>query len=252
MVLAMLENKLEKIGLSKAEAKLYLAMIRLGSSTSGPVIKETGLRKSTVYESLNRLLEKGLVSYVIKNNIRFFEAADPDRLIDFIEEQKRELEESKDEIKKIVPDLKSMQSSPKPHAEAHVFLGVEGFKTMRRDVLKHAKGGHLLLGAISREPAVMPHFWTYFNKERIRRGIKLRMLHQRNTKEKPIRGELIELRFLPKEIIIPAVINIYGDRVVSMFWKENYPVCFMVINKNIADAYRKYFEILWKISSSKQ
>jgi sugar-specific transcriptional regulator TrmB len=245
----MIENKLERIGLSKAEARLYTALIRLGSSTTGSIIKETGLRKSTVYESLSRLLEKGLVSYVIKNNVKFFEAADPDRLVDFIEEQKRELDENRDEIKKIVPDLKSMQSSPKPHAEAHVLLGVEGFKTMRRDVLKHAKNEHLMLGAISREPVVMPHFWTYFNKERIRRGIKLRILHQQNTKEKPMRGEMIDLRFLPKEIIIPAVINVYGDRVVSLLWKENYPICFMLINKDIADAYRKYFEILWNMSS---
>lgn len=248
----MFEDKLKNIGLSKAEAKLYLSMIKLGSSTAGAITKETGLRKSTVYESLSRLLEKGLVSYVIKNNIKFFEAADPDMLVDFIDEKKRELEESKSEIKKIVTDLKSLRSQLKPHAEAHVFLGIEGFKTMRRDVLKHAKGEHLLLGAISREPVVMPHFWTYFNKERIRLGIKMRILHQLNTREKPVRSEMIDIRFLPKEITIPTVINIYGDRVVSLLWKENYPVCFMLINKDIADAYRKYFEILWKISSSKQ
>jgi sugar-specific transcriptional regulator TrmB len=248
----MIENELGRIGLSKAESKLYLAMIKLGSSTTGSIIKETGLRKSTVYESLNRLLEKGLVSYVIKNNIKFFEAADPDRLVDFIEEQKHELDETEDDIKKILPELKSMQISLKPHAEAHVLLGIEGFKTMRRDLLKHAKGEHLMLGAISREPVVMPHFWTYFNKERIKHGIKVRVLHQQNTKEKPMRGDMIELRFLPKGVVIPAVINIYGDRVVSLFWKENYPICFMIISKDIADAYRKYFELLWKMSSHKQ
>src|SRR3989338_7083739 len=120
----MIGDELGRIGLSRAESKLYLAMIRLGSSATGSIVKETGLRKSTVYESLNRLLEKGLVSYVIKNNIKFFEAADPDRLVDFIEEQKRELDESKDDIKKIMPELKSMQSSLKSHAEAHVLLGI--------------------------------------------------------------------------------------------------------------------------------
>lgn len=248
----MLEGKLERIGLSKAEVKLYLAMISLGSSTSGAIIKETGLRKSTVYESLNRLIEKGLASYVIKNNIKFFEAADPDRLVDFIDDQKRELEESRTDINKIIPDLKSMRSPLKPHAEAHVLVGVEGFKTMRRDVLKNAKGEHLVLGAISRELIVMPHFWTYFNRERIKAGIKMRVLHQQNTKDKPMQGENIELRFLPKDITIPSVINIYGDRVVSLLWKENYPICFMLINSSIADAYRKYFEILWKTSSKKR
>src|SRR3989338_328236 len=127
--LTMLEEKLEKVGISKAEARLYLALTRLGSSSTGAIIKETGLRKSTVYESLGRLMEKGLVSYVIKNNIKFFEASDPERLVDFIDEKRREMEESKDDIRKILPDLKSMGNALKPHAEAHVLFGIEGFKT---------------------------------------------------------------------------------------------------------------------------
>ncbi|MBI4170575.1 MAG: helix-turn-helix domain-containing protein [Candidatus Aenigmarchaeota archaeon] len=247
----MLEDRLERIGLSRAEVKIYLALIRLGSSTTGAIIKETGMRKSTVYESLNRLLEKGLVSYVIKNSVKFFEAADPERIVDFIEEQKRELEENEANIKSVMPDLKSMRNPLKPHAEAHVLVGAEGFKTMRRDVLKNAKGEHLMLGAISREPAVMPHFWKFFNRERMKHCIKMRVLHQQGTKEKPMKTELMEMRFLPKAITIPAVINIYGDRVVSLLWKEDYPICFMLINKDISDSYRKYFEILWKMSSRK-
>ena len=119
---------------------------------------------------------------------------------------------------------------------------------MRRDVLKNAKGEYLMLGAISREPVVMPHFWTYFNKERARLGIKIRTLHQQNTRDKLVRVEMMKMRFLPKDITIPAVINIYGDRVVNLLWKEEYPICFMLINKDISDSYRKYFEILWKIS----
>lgn len=247
----MINNELEKMGLSKAEANVYISLLKIGSSTAGSVIKENGLRKSTVYESLGRLLEKGLVSYVIKNNTKYFQATDPDKLLDFLEERKREIDENKEQIKNIMPELRSIGSPLKPKAEAHVFLGIEGFKTMRRDVLKNADKELLLLGAISREPNAMPHFWTYFNRERLKQKIKIRVLHQRNTREKPLHLKLSELRFLSKEVTIPTVINVYGDRVVSLLWKENQPVCFMLINKDIADAYRKYFEILWKISSQK-
>ena len=57
-----------------------------------------------------------------------------------------------------------------------------------------------------------------------------------------------EKRFLPAHISNPAVINIYGDRVVNVLWKGNYPICFVMANKDIADAYRKYFDMLWKVS----
>ena len=247
----MMEKELELAGLSGAEARVYLALLKIGSCTSGAVIKETSLRKSTIYECTGRLMEKGLGSFVIKNNVKFFEAANPSRLIDFLDEKKRLLDKEKTRVKKILPKLMSIQAQVLPRAEAHVFFGVEGFKTMRRDVLKNAGGELLMLGAIYREPKAMPVFWNSFNKERIKREIRLKILYQQSAKMGKDAGKFLDQRFLPKDVSIPAVINVYGDRVINIVWKENYPICFMLINKSIADSYRKYFELLWKMSSKK-
>ena len=59
----------------------------------------------------------------------------------------------------------------------------------------------------------------------------------------------METKFLPKEYSSPAVINIYGDKVVNVLWKEDNPICFMIINKDIADSYRKWFKLLWKTAT---
>jgi len=59
---------LEKIGLSKAEIKVYTTLLGLGSSPSSKIVHETSLRKSTVYDSIRRLQEKGLVSFIIKDS----------------------------------------------------------------------------------------------------------------------------------------------------------------------------------------
>ena len=58
----------------------------------------------------------------------------------------------------------------------------------------------------------------------------------------------METRFLSKEYSGPAVINIYADRVVNILWQGETPICFMIINKAIADSYRKWFDLLWKYS----
>lgn len=97
---------LEKIGLSKAEIKVYLALLELGSTASGRIVKETELRKSTVYESIRRLQDKGLVSYVVKDSMRYFEAAQPGRILDFLAEEKRKLTETEKEAQSLVEDLK--------------------------------------------------------------------------------------------------------------------------------------------------
>jgi HTH-type transcriptional regulator, sugar sensing transcriptional regulator len=245
---------LEEVGLSKAEINVYLSLLELGSVPSGKLVRETGIIKSTVYETIRRLQEKGLVSYIIKDGMKHFEAQQPERIIDFIDEQKRKLDETKKDAETLILDMKKGLNLLKPTAEAHVLEGIEGFKAMRRDALRHAKGELLLIGAISREDEVMPGFFSDWNKERQKKKIQLKILHKESARKKAMArtkftGKYFQTKFLPEELESPAVINIYGDRVVNVLWKGNYPLCFLLINKEIADSYRKYFDYLWKISS---
>lgn len=242
---------LQELGLTRNEVKIYSALLSLGSASSGKITYECGLHRSRVYEGLGRLMEKGLVSSVKMGKITFFEAASSERILDVLEEQKTSVEKKIGEAQKWVPELNRFRET-KPTAEAYILQGVEGFKAMRREVLKHA-GAHpakelLLLGAIAREPKVMPLFYEKWDRERRRAGITTRILYKQNVKG-DIRTEYWDKRrFLPEHIANPAVINIYGDRVVNVLWKGNEPLCFVMINKDIADAYRKYFEMLWGLS----
>jgi len=246
---------LEKIGLSKAEIRVYIALLNLGSVPSGKIVKETDFRKSTVYESTGRLQERGLVSYVIKKGMKYFEATQPDRIIEFINEQKIKLNETEEEARNFIADLKKGLGALKPQAEAHVLSGIEGFKTMRRDILRNSEGEHLLIGAIGKEYEIIPGFFEEWNKERQKRKIALKILYKESAKikvlaKKDLMGKYFEARFLPEELESPAVTNIYGERVVNLVWKNNYPICFMLINKEIADSHRKYFEYLWKLANN--
>ena len=244
-------SALERMGLSRAEVRVYEALLRLGSTSLGKVVDETSLRKSTVYECIKRLQDKGLVSYVVKDSMKYFEASPPEHLLDFVNEKKKELTLQEKQLNALIPKLKSEFGSSKPIAQAHVYLGVEGFKTMRRDSLRNANGEILLIGAISREDEVMPGFYKWWNKERQANKIGLKILHKESARKKAMAkkkfmGKYFHTKFLPEELESPAVINIYGNRVVNVLWKNNEPICFLLINKDIADSYRKYFAYLWK------
>ncbi len=242
----MKEKLLQEIGLTNSEINVYTTLLKSGSIKVGDLMKQVNLHRSRVYEAINRLTEKGLVSYVIKNNIKFFEATDPERLLSYIEEQKEKLNEKEYKIQKIIPELKKQIPSSLPHAEAHVFAGKEGFKTIRKAVLKQ-KQDLYLIGAVGKEDKFLKYFFPNFNKLRIKNKIKWKILYDAEVKGKKItKLPLMETKFLPKEYSSPAVINIYGDKVVNVLWKEDNPICFMIINKDIADSYRKWFELLWK------
>lgn len=240
------QRLLQEVGLTNSEITVYTTLLKSGSIKVGDLMKRVSLHRSRVYEAINRLTEKGLVSYVIKNNVKYFEATDPERLITYIEEQKEKLNQKKKSIKKIIPELRKQIPLAIPHAEAHVFAGKEGFKTIRKDVLNQKKDLYLI-GAIGKEDRFLKYFFPNFNKLRIKSKIKWKILFDHELKGKKItKLALMETRFLPKEYSSPAVINIYADKVVNVLWIKDNPICFMIINQDIANSYRKWFDLLWK------
>ncbi len=240
---------LERLGLSQAEIDVYTSLLKLGQCPASAVVKQTGLRKSTVYNCLERLVDRGLANFVVKGKLRFFEATEPERLLDYLDERKSELETIGGELGEAIGELKKLEGAVKPRAEAYVLEGVEGFKTMRRDALKHAAGEVLLIGAIARENVVMPLFFEKWNRERVRKKINLRILHKEEARGKYMTSlGRMQTRFLPPALANPVVINVYGDRVVNVLWKGNEPLCVMIANEDFAQSYRNYFKVLWKIS----
>ena len=59
--------------LAKNESKLYLSLLELGSASATQLIQKSGLHRAVVYDILERLIEKGLASFVIKGRKKYFE-----------------------------------------------------------------------------------------------------------------------------------------------------------------------------------
>ena len=100
---------LREIGLTEGESKVYLALIGLGQTTTGPIVKKAGVSTSKSYKILSRLEEKGLSSHVYKNKIKYFRAAPPEKILEIAKEQTLEAERRKKEIEKLIPELLSFQ-----------------------------------------------------------------------------------------------------------------------------------------------
>ena len=52
-------TKLRNIGLTEGEIKVYTGLIKLGETTTGPLVDESGVSLSKVYAILDRLAKKG-------------------------------------------------------------------------------------------------------------------------------------------------------------------------------------------------
>ena len=82
-------SKLQQTGLAEKEAKTYLALLELEDARVSDISEKTKINRSLCYSILHGLAEKGIVSYILKNNVRFYRAAEPAKLQSILDEKKR-------------------------------------------------------------------------------------------------------------------------------------------------------------------
>jgi len=246
---------LEGIGLTRGEIKVYFALLELGPSTTGEIIKKARVSRSKVYEMLDRLMDKGLASFVIKENTKYFEAADPEQVLHFIRREKSILIEKEESLKQILPVLKQKQKFGKIPQTATVYEGIKGIKTIYSDVLYSLQKGDKYC-AVAAEPEVVKsedfvYFIQNFHRRRQERDIKVRLIALPEIKDiisnTIAKTKLIQIRYSTQ--FIPAALLIYKDKVATYVWAKS-PTGIVIRSKFIADRYRKYFEQIWKRSKS--
>ena len=122
---------LEELGLTKNEVKVYLALLELGSTPAGPLVKKLSMHRAAVYNLLDLLLDKGIISYVTKHNIKHFEAHDPERLLEYIKLKKQQLDEKEKKLKEKLPELQLKKNIAITTQKATIFTGKRGIKRTR-------------------------------------------------------------------------------------------------------------------------
>ncbi len=234
---------LEEFGLSHAEAVIYLALLHLGPSKTGALINKTKLQSSTVYHVLGSLVEKGIVSYIFHGKIKYFQTANPEAFLSFLEEKKRKFHE-------ILPFLKQTEQAHEQKQSARVYEGMNGMKTAFGDVLSTMKRGEeyyffqLSKEDLMNEQAVL--FLRNYHLKRSEKGIKVKGLAIRQAR--PLMAWIYKLphtqvRYLSE--FTPTGLVIYKNKVIQLDWK-NIPTAFVIESVSVADSYRKFFEQKWK------
>src|SRR3989338_5788922 len=235
---------LKEIGLTDTEIKIYLNLLSLGATSAGKIVEETGIYRKNLYDSLNKLIGKGLVTYVIENKTKVFQPKDPENLIRFLEEKKNRISEKENELKKEIPLLKQKFQSLAPEIESEIYRGIEGIKTLLKECLKYKEV--LMIGATGDVENRLPYFWPHYNKKREKLQCKWKLFLVYEARNKPItKSKYYEYKILPKILSGLNVIYIYGDYVANILWLEK-PIAFVTKHKTLANNYKKYFDFLWK------
>lgn len=243
----------ESVGLTEAEKKVYITLAGLGSSTVNPIVKATGMHKSSVYLCLDRLIAKGLVSHIIKNNKKVFEAEPTEKLIDFFEKRKRKLDKQQTDIQKTIKAL--MAGKPAEKREVRVFDGFKGMTTAFEDILRTlGKGETYHVMVATADPEIRERFIRFvkkFHSIRHKKKIKVHYLIDNSLFGKLGRYysklPLSKVKKMPTDYFIPTGLNIYKNKVMIAVWTKK-PLAIIIKSNDVADSFRNYFELIWKIA----
>ena len=231
---------LTEIGLTRTEAEIYLALLGLKRAKVKTISQKTGIHRRNAYDALEKLMEKGLVASAVTSSVKYFEATNPERILSLVKE-KEEM------VKKWLPKLAHEYAVESTTDEALVFKGIGGIKSILQDMLEVGEDLYLIgsKGYWKTLPE-LKFFFPKFDKERVKRRIKIRQIYDYELKGRRItKFELGECRFFPKEYSTPIHVWIYGNRVISLFYADE-PTAFMVKSQKIADGFKKYFNVMWR------
>ncbi|MCK4589979.1 MAG: hypothetical protein KAT77_06045 [Nanoarchaeota archaeon] len=240
---------LEELGLTKNEIKVYLALLELGSTSTGPLIKKVGMHRAAVYDIIDLLIDKGLVSYVIKANRKYFEAQDPDRLLEYLESKKQDIVNKEEKLKKILPELQLKRKLSKEEQEGTLYKSKKGLKSIFEDILKEKKPW-FVFGATGKFKELFHAYFIHFHERRAKSKIPLKIIFNDEVRKQKREKELklCKIKYLPNSYISPSTTFIYGDRVAIINWSSD-PMAFLMRSKQVADSYKSFFDILWKTAN---
>lgn len=242
---------LKEAGLTEGEIKVYLALNELGLSTIGPILERSKITKSIIYRILDRLIDKGLVSYIIKDKTRHYQAAQPNKILEYIEKRKQDMDENKKKVEQLLPQLLLKQNLSKK-SEATIYEGFKGIMTVHDKRFEKLKRGdeYFFFGLPPSQPKYYHAYWQKDHKKRAKLGIKTRMLYNQKVEDWVLKDrnnfKLCEARRMPLDVDTPAWILGYKDVTVIGLPLADKPFAFEIVNQEVADSFKSYFEWFWK------
>lgn len=236
------------IGFNKNEAKVYFSLIKFGKTDAHQLIQNTKFHKNIVYDNLDKLIEKGLVTYVIENGRRVYKMASSEILVEFFEEQEKELKTKKDKAKNLAKEIDTLKKDFPIEQEATIYKGIKGLKSFYNQTLH--KGDFLVFGSPKESVEIMGEtFWRNYDIKRKEKRISAKLIFNSSLRwwGETIKNKYTDVRYFDKDFEPLTETNIQGDEVGIIVWTEE-PILFLIQDKNVAESYRKFFEGMWKVS----
>jgi sugar-specific transcriptional regulator TrmB len=243
----MYEELLKECGLTQNESLVYLTLLRIGMSKSGRIVKEAKTSGGKIYETLYKLIDKGLVKSVEENGVKQFIANDPETLLSYMKEKQDDLKKKETELEKYLPTLKSLKGFDDKYETVSLVKGTRGVSALVYAAIE--KGNSVrVMGVRSSKLTHFNNFWKNWHKHRVDLGKNAKMIFSDGDSDyyKFYKGlKLTEVRVIPS--FTPSAIMLIDDS-AFLFSYEDDLVCIHIQQPSIAKSFSTFFDEIWSIA----
>jgi len=237
---------LHALGFSEKEATVYVALLELGHGTVTEIARKAGINRTTGYDILDSLANKGIVNVSGKEPKQEYVAEPPESVIEYL---KREAETAQERIHRaeaLVPQLRSVHATQN-RPRVKFYEGEVGLKQVYEDTLTSTESIRAFANVDDMHKGIHNYFPEYY-KRRAEKNIPIRAIvpytplgRARGTYDEE---EQREIAFVPPEkYYFSPEINIYDNKIMIASWREKLGV--ILESAEIADAMKKIFELAW-------
>lgn len=230
------------LGITKDQGAIYLAALEIGEGTIQDLSRASGVKRTSIYNFINELKEKGLLSSATRGKRKIYEATSPRQLLEIGKSRLVDIEE-------IIPELSALYTTKYDKPKVLYFEGVDDIKKAYADMLSTR------LPIVSYEDIdylkkMLPEkYYAYLPPERARLGIPLKAI----SKDSPAARKFSEndrvlqrqTKFIKTNSPLKTEINIYGKKVLMISFREDRPFATIIEDKDIAETLRIGWELLW-------
>jgi HTH-type transcriptional regulator, sugar sensing transcriptional regulator len=244
-----LKRKLNILGLKEKEIDAYLAILILGKGSITEISRKTNIKRTTVYEYIENLLNKGLIYKTANKKRTFYCAEEPKKITRILDQEKKEIERKKDKFEKIIPELESLFSASFKKPGVSFYEGRNGIKKVYQQILNTHKNIYSIFSPekffklFSPEENYNLLMMLYNNG-----GILYSLVGNANDHTKELSNEhykkFIKSKPLPKEFKYETDLLIVDDTIALISFKNMIGI--IIKDKAIAQLQKSFFDLIWK------
>ena len=230
-------------GLSEKQARAYLALLELGPSTISPIAERAGLKRTSLYNFIDELVEMGIVGRSMRRGRRYFHAEPLSKLLKVQRERCSQLERA-------IPSLELLLGRSERSGVKYFEGPAEVRNIMREELLCKKEVLYIWPAKDVIQMTGGTSYLAAIDRERVRKGIQVRSIRFRGKGVKfstsgTGKPFLREVRIAPAGVSVSMGAAVFDSGKVGFFSSEKEGFGMLVESTEFSDLMRTLFSYLW-------